>query len=135
MADSLILTKIPHGAKIMLLIMISIMIAFFVAVIVSSSPAHVGYSTLAVLIVSSIFIASFSHITTFVGNNDNREWIKDYVNEVTVFSLLAISGTVPAAIILYDVNPASIMYLLLFMAFMGFGLAWAACAIALIKRK
>lgn len=135
MAGSLIFEKIPYGAKIMLLIMICIIISFCVAVIVASSPSNVGYSTLAVLIVSSIFIASFSHITTFVGNNDNREWIKDYVNEVTVFSLLAISGTVPAAIILYDVNPASIMYLLLFMAFMGFGLSWAACAIALIKRK
>jgi hypothetical protein len=89
----------------------------------------------AVVVVVGIFIASFLHITTFVGTNDNREFLKDKLNRATYLALGGTAAAVIAALAFYWMKPASIMYLLLFMAFMGFGLAWAACAIALIKRK
>ena len=89
----------------------------------------------AVVVVVGIFIASFLHITTFVGTNDNREFLKDKLNRATYLALGGTPAAVIAALAFYWMKPASIMYLLLFMAFMGFGLAWAACAIALIKRK
>jgi hypothetical protein len=89
----------------------------------------------AVVVVIGIFIASFLHITTFVGTNDNREFLKDKLNRATYLALGGTAAAVIAALAFYWMKPASIMYLLLFMAFMGFGLAWAACAIALIKRK
>lgn len=88
-----------------------------------------------VVIVIGIFIACFVHITTFVGSNDNRIWLKDSITIVTVASLLAAATTTAAGCVLYYIKPEYVMYLLLFVAFMGFGLAWTACAIALIKRK
>ena len=87
------------------------------------------------VIVIGIFIASFLHITTFVGTNDNREFLKDKLNRVTYLALGGTAAAVIAALAFYSMTPTSIMYLLLFVAFMGCGLAWAACAIALIKRK
>jgi len=93
------------------------------------------YVGIAATIVVGIWIASFFHITTFVGTNDNREWLKDKLNTATYLSLGGTAAAIIAAILFYQMNPAVIMYLLLFMAFMGFGLAWAGCAIALIKRK
>lgn len=88
-----------------------------------------------VVVVIGIFIACFSHITTFVGTNDSRVWLKDSITIVTVASLLAAAITTAGGLTFYYMKPESIMYLLLFVAFMGFGLSWAACAIALIKRK
>jgi len=88
-----------------------------------------------VVVVIGIFIASFIHMTTFVGTNDSRVWLKDSITTVTIASLLAAAVTTAGGVAFYYVKPESIMYLLLFVAFMGFGLAWAACAIALIKRK
>jgi len=88
-----------------------------------------------VIVVVGIFIASFIHVTTFVGSNDNRVWLKNKLNDVTYLSLGGTVAAIAAALAFYYFKPESIMYLLLFMAFMGFGLAWAACAIALIKRK
>lgn len=89
----------------------------------------------AVVVVVGIFIASFLHITTFVGTNDNREFLKGKLNKATYLALGGTAAAVIAALAFYWMKPESIMYLLLFVAFMGFGLAWAACAIALIKRK
>lgn len=89
----------------------------------------------AVVVVVGIFIASFLHITTFVGTNDNREFLKGKLNKATYLALGGTTAAVIAALAFYWMKPESIMYLLLFVAFMGFGLAWAACAIALIKRK
>jgi hypothetical protein len=89
----------------------------------------------AVVVVIGIFIASFLHITTFVGTNDNREFLKDKLNRATYTALGGTVATIIAVLAFYWMKPESIMYLLLFVAFMGFGLAWAACAIALIKRK
>jgi hypothetical protein len=88
-----------------------------------------------VVVVIGIFIASFIHMTTFVGTNDSRVWLKDNITIVIIASLLAAAVTTAGGVAFYYVKPESIMYLLLFMSFMGFGLAWAACAIALIKRK
>ena len=88
-----------------------------------------------VVIVIGIFIACFSHITTFVGTNDSREYMKESLNKATITTLVGTALIVIAAICFYQINPGAMMHLLLFMAFMGFGLAWAACAIALIKRK
>jgi hypothetical protein len=88
-----------------------------------------------VIVVVGIFIASFIHITTFVGSNDSRVWLKDSITTVTIASLLAAAVTTAAGLTFYYMKPESIMYLLLFVAFMGFGLSWVACAIALIKRK
>jgi hypothetical protein len=89
----------------------------------------------AVVVVVGIFIASFLHITTFVGTNDNREFLKGKLNKATYLALGGTAAAVIAALAFYWIKPESIMYLLLFVVFMGFGLAWAACAIALIKRK
>ena len=88
-----------------------------------------------VIVVVGIFIASFIHITTFVGSKDNREWLKNDLNEATYLSLGGTAAAMIAGLAFYYMKPESIMYLLLFVAFIGFGLAWAACAIALIKRK
>ena len=88
-----------------------------------------------VVIVIGIFIASFLHITTFVGTNDSREFLKEKLNRATYIALGGTAAAIIAALAFYWMKPESIMYLLLFVAFMGFGLAWAACAIALIKRK
>lgn len=88
-----------------------------------------------VIVVVGIFIASFIHVTTFVGSNDNRVWLKDNLNRATYLSLGGTAAAIIAGLAFYYMKPESIMYLLLFVAFMGFGLAWAACAIALIKRK
>jgi hypothetical protein len=88
-----------------------------------------------VVVVIGIFIASFIHMTTFVGTNDSRVWLKDNITIVIIASLLAAAVTTAGGVTFYIMKPESIMYLLLFVAFMGFGLAWAACAIALIKRK
>lgn len=88
-----------------------------------------------VVVVIGIFIASFFHIITFVGTNDNREYLKNKLNDATYIAMGGTAAAVIAALAFYQMKPASIMYLLLFVAFMGFGLAWAACAIALIKRK
>jgi hypothetical protein len=88
-----------------------------------------------VIVVVGIFIASFIHITTFVGSNDNRVWLKTHLNEATYLSLGGTAAAMIAGLAVYYMKSESIMYLLLFVAFMGFGLAWAACAIALIKRK
>lgn len=89
----------------------------------------------AATVVIGIWIASFFHIITFVGTNDNREWLKDKLNTASYTALGGTVAAIIAALAFYVMNPAALMYLLLFMAFMGFGLAWAACAIALIKRK
>jgi len=89
----------------------------------------------AVVVVVGIFIASFLHITTFVGTNDNREFLKGKLNKASYLALGGTAAAVIAALAFYWIKPESIMYLLLFVVFMGFGLAWAACAIALIKRK
>lgn len=89
----------------------------------------------AVTVVIGILIASFFHIITFVGTNDNREWLKDKLNTASYTALGGTAAAIIAALAFYTMKPAVIMYLLLFVAFMGFGLAWAACAIALIKRK
>ena len=88
-----------------------------------------------VVVVIGIFIACFSHIITFVGTNDNREHMKKSLNRATITTLVGTAMGVIAAIAFYQINPAVMMHILLFMVFMGFGLAWAACAIALIKRK
>jgi hypothetical protein len=88
-----------------------------------------------VIVVVGIFIASFIHITTFVGSKDSREWLKNDLNKATYLSLGGTAAAMIAGLAFYYMKPESIMYLLLFVAFMGFGLAWAACAIALIKRK
>ena len=88
-----------------------------------------------VVVVIGIFIASFFHIITFVGTNDNRIFLKNKLNKATYLALGGTAAAVIAALAFYWMKPESIMYLLLFVAFMGFGLAWAACAIALIKRK
>jgi hypothetical protein len=88
-----------------------------------------------VIVVVGIFIASFIHITTFVGSNDNRVWLKKHLNDATYLSLGGTAAAMIAGLAVYYMKSESIMYLLLFVAFMGFGLAWAACAIALIKRK
>jgi len=88
-----------------------------------------------IVIVIGIFIACFSHITTFVGSNDSREFMKTSLNNATIITLVGTVCMIAAAIAFYQINPAMMMHILFFMAFMGFGLAWAACAIALIKRK
>jgi hypothetical protein len=88
-----------------------------------------------VVIVIGIFIACFIHITTFVGSNDNRIWLKDRINDINILCLFGAIFTAIMGFFIYYMNPALMMYLLLFVAFMGFGLAWAACAIALITRK
>jgi hypothetical protein len=88
-----------------------------------------------VVIVIGIFIACFAHITTFVGNKEQAEYIKNRINDIKILCLLGAIFTTIMGCFIYYMNPALMMYLLLFVAFMGFGLAWAACAIALITRK
>ena len=95
----------------------------------------IGAVVIVVVIVVGIFIASFIHITTFVGTNYNREFLKGTLNKAMYIALGGTAAAVIAALAFYYIKPGVIMYLLLFLIMMGFGLAWAACAIALIKRK
>jgi hypothetical protein len=90
---------------------------------------------LGIVIVIGIYLASFIHMTTFVGTNDNREYLKPLLGKTMGLALGGTVAIILAAGLFYYIRPALIMYLLLFVAMMGLGLAWAGCAIALIKRK
>ena len=121
--------------RIAIRIIMAILLILIILYIARTQSANTTRIVSIVATVIIIFIASFIDIITFVGSNDNRVWLKEKLETITYTSLGGTAAAIIAALIFYWMKPESIMYLLLFVAFMGFGLSWAACAIALIKRK
>lgn len=128
-------TGSSNVTSIVIRIVMVILLLFIIVYIAKTQPAHVTYIVSIVITIIGIFIMSFIDIITFVGSNDNRVWLKEKLETITYLSLGGTATAIIAGLIFYSIKPDSMMYLLLFVAFMGFGLAWAACAIALIKRK
>lgn len=86
------------------------------------------------ILAASMYIASFVSISNFAGSKDDWNLIKPQITKIWILTLIGTFALTIAALFYFIQDPNKVIYFILCLSCLSFGLSYSSLAIATITR-